>query len=64
MGAKCKIVDLNINHDSLCTKVFDLKPYWINRSEFYTLGAASYIDDQFQYILHKEACNNNQKRTQ
>ena len=42
-------IDLNIDFDSVSQKVINNQNHWIDRGCFYTLGAASYLDDKINY---------------
>ena len=43
------VIDLDIDYELECKKVFDNKDKWIDRDIFYTFGGSSYIDDGRQY---------------
>jgi hypothetical protein len=53
------VVDLKIDYKQICQKVTSNKDLWINRfGIFYTFGASVYIDDNKDYIKHKNKLNN------
>jgi hypothetical protein len=51
------VVDLNIDYEEVCKKVFENKNKWIDRDIFYTFGASSYIDDELVYCRNFKKSN-------
>jgi len=52
-----EVVDLNIDYESECQKVFDNKDKWIDRYMFYTFGGSSYIDNKEDYRINLQKSN-------
>lgn len=51
------VIDLNIDYELICAKVFENKDKWIDREIFYTFGASSYIDDKLSYCINFRKSN-------
>jgi hypothetical protein len=52
-----EVVDLDIDYELECQKVFDNKDKWIDRYIFYTFGGSSYIDDKKDYRINLQKSN-------
>ena len=50
-------IDLGIDYNTICEKVFKNKKHWINRGVFDTFGAVCYIDNPEEYINNKNKSN-------
>lgn len=51
------VVDLDLDCEEICEKVFRNQDKWIDRDIFYTFGASSYIDDNNEYNANLEKSN-------
>ena len=52
-----EVVDLDIDYESECKKVFDNKDQWTDRDIFYTFGGSSYIDSKKEYLRNLRKSN-------
>ena len=49
--------DLGLDCDLICEQVLSHRDYWSKRNNFYTFGAASYLDNKMGYFLTKRKIN-------
>jgi hypothetical protein len=51
-------INLDIDYETIARQVIENKQNWINRDNFYTFGAASYLDDTDKYARNIRKSNN------
>lgn len=57
MELSLEAIDLKLDCDSICKRILENKEHWIRRHNFYTFGAAAYLDSKMTYYLNKNKSN-------